>query len=145
MGVDVHAMTSVFGQRLRGLRLERRMRQDDIAEAVGVTKCSVSQREAGRRTPGLDVVAVLAQLLCVSVPHRRPFPSPTRTTSTPRQTTGTSTRRSGCGICTTIPGFSPCMRSGHYVMGLDPGAADDDKRDILRDMLSFWAWRDGPR
>ena len=53
---------SEFKDRLRGLRCERRMTQQELAKAVGVSKASVSHWEAGASQPSLSVALELAEL-----------------------------------------------------------------------------------
>lgn len=51
-----------FKDRLRGLRCERRMTQQELAKAVGVSKASVSHWEVGTSQPSLSVALELAEL-----------------------------------------------------------------------------------
>ena len=54
-----------FGKMLRKLRLERGLRQSDIAEALGVAKGTVSMYESGQRTPNFETAEAIADFLNV--------------------------------------------------------------------------------
>jgi transcriptional regulator with XRE-family HTH domain len=56
-----------FGARLRDLRLERNMRQIDLAERVGIQESYVSNLESGKKEPCLEVIKMLADGLGVSL------------------------------------------------------------------------------
>ena len=58
-----------FGQLLRRLRLERRLTQEELAEAAGVSPRYVALIEAGARNPTLNVVLELAAALQIP-PYR---------------------------------------------------------------------------
>ena len=66
----------VFSERLRAVRLDRKMSQDELAEAAGVSKDAVKRWEAGANTPGLDSACALADALgCTLEDLVRPFPA----------------------------------------------------------------------
>lgn len=54
---------SGFGRRIRTLRTRLGLTQDDVANALGVTRQAVGQWESERRQPDYDTLARLAQLL----------------------------------------------------------------------------------
>lgn len=56
-----------FGGKLRQLRLERNLKQSDVAKAVRVGKAYVSGWENGKSKPSLDSLVGLANLFGVSV------------------------------------------------------------------------------
>ena len=59
-----------IGERLKKLRTERGLSQDDLAEKSGITKNSISEIERGKRgTVTLETVAILAKALGVK-PYR---------------------------------------------------------------------------
>jgi len=55
-------MTS-FDQNLKRLRLQRGMKQEDLADRMNVTRQTVSGWETGRRQPDLDTLRKLAEVL----------------------------------------------------------------------------------
>lgn len=56
---------SYFGKMLRKIRLERGLRQADIAEALGVAKGTISMYESGQRTPSFETAEHIADILNV--------------------------------------------------------------------------------
>ena len=56
-----------FGARLRELRLEKKMRQIDLAERVGIQEAYLSTLESGKKEPCLEVINMLADGLGVSL------------------------------------------------------------------------------
>lgn len=53
----------MFKERLRELRLEKGLRQLDVANAVGVTLRAICNYEAGTREPSLDMLISLCKVL----------------------------------------------------------------------------------
>ncbi len=64
---EIHFVT--FGERLRELRKERDMSQDDFAKILGTSKQILSRYELDQRTPKIDQVLKYAQKLKVSVDY----------------------------------------------------------------------------
>lgn len=58
-----------FGTRVKNLRGEKGLTQDDLADKLGVTKNAVSLWERGLREPPLGKTAVIADLLDTSVDY----------------------------------------------------------------------------
>lgn len=56
-----------FGDRVRELRLERKMLQGDLAHKVGIRESYVSNIETGSKEPCLEVIEMLAKGLGVSL------------------------------------------------------------------------------
>jgi transcriptional regulator with XRE-family HTH domain len=56
-----------FGARVRELRLEKKMRQGELADKVGIRESFVSDIETARKEPCLEVITMLAQGLGVSL------------------------------------------------------------------------------
>ncbi len=56
---------SYFGKMLRKIRLERGLRQSDIAEALGVAKGTISMYESGQRSPSFETAEHIADILNV--------------------------------------------------------------------------------
>jgi transcriptional regulator with XRE-family HTH domain len=55
-----------LGRKLRQLRIERGMTQDDLAKIVGLRKAMIGHIETGRRSPSLCSLSCLAAALNVS-------------------------------------------------------------------------------
>lgn len=56
-----------FGERLVTLRKERKISQDKLAKAVGVSRSAISQYEIGMYEPNIDTLNLIAATLNVSV------------------------------------------------------------------------------
>lgn len=59
----------MLGERLERLRVEHGLSQDQLAEAVGLTRAAVSHYEKGRRRPDFDTVRKLADFFRVSTDY----------------------------------------------------------------------------
>ena len=55
-----------FGERLKKLRIENKLSQDELAEKLGVSAQAVSKWERGKSTPDLAVIVPMAKLLRIS-------------------------------------------------------------------------------
>ncbi len=53
---DPHAASLAFGRRLRALRTERRMSQDDLASRTDVHPTAIGRLERGDREPRLTTI-----------------------------------------------------------------------------------------
>jgi transcriptional regulator with XRE-family HTH domain len=62
---DPHAASVAFGQRLRELRAERGVSQDDLADATDVHPTAIGRLERGAREPRLTTILRLARGLDV--------------------------------------------------------------------------------
>lgn len=58
---------ATFGDRLRRLRTENNLTQDDLAEIFHKTKATISNYETGRYEPSLDIIIDLADHFNVSI------------------------------------------------------------------------------
>ncbi|MDY4191508.1 MAG: helix-turn-helix transcriptional regulator [Oscillospiraceae bacterium] len=58
-----------FGERIKALRKERGMTQEELAERLSVTRQTVSKWEQGTTQPDLDRVLELGRLFGVSTDH----------------------------------------------------------------------------
>lgn len=58
-------MTVTFGQRLRELRAERGLSQEDLSRRTGIHAPSIGRLECGRREPRLKTILCLADGLGV--------------------------------------------------------------------------------
>ena len=65
-GGEVSGMSG-FSQRLRFLRTQRGLTQQQLAQALGVSKSSVNMYERGEREPGLETLAAMADLFEVDL------------------------------------------------------------------------------
>lgn len=55
----------MFNQRLREVRLEKNLRQKDLADALGLTLRAICNYEAGTREPSLQILVKLCKYLDV--------------------------------------------------------------------------------
>ena len=58
-----------FSIRLRDLRIEKKLKQKDVADAIGVTVRAISNYEAGIREPSFDVLLTLCSYFDVSADY----------------------------------------------------------------------------
>ncbi|MBI1845645.1 MAG: helix-turn-helix transcriptional regulator [Candidatus Rokubacteria bacterium] len=58
---------STLGERVRALRMERRLQQRQLAENADLTPSMVSQIESGRLTPSLNTLGKIAAALGVPI------------------------------------------------------------------------------
>lgn len=58
-----------IGQRLKSLRKERDMSQQELGDALGITKVSICGYEKGTRTPSLETFALLADFFGVTTDY----------------------------------------------------------------------------
>lgn len=58
---------TLFGQRIRDLRAERGLNQEELAEKVGVFRTYMSRIETGAANPTLTMIYALADALGVDV------------------------------------------------------------------------------
>ena len=59
----------ILGYRLRELRKENKMSQEDLGKLLGVTKVSISGYENGTRVPSLDILQGILDVFCVSADY----------------------------------------------------------------------------
>ena len=62
---DPHAASAAFGQRLRELRAERSISQDDLARETDVHPTAIGRLERGSREPRLTTILRIARGLDV--------------------------------------------------------------------------------
>ena len=58
-----------FGNRLKQIRIDRNMSQDDMAKLLGTSKQVISRYETGQRSPKITVAYEYAQRLNVSLSY----------------------------------------------------------------------------
>ena len=56
----------MLGQRIKELRKQSGMTQDDLADLLHVTRAAVSSWETGKRTPDIYMLRDIAVAFCVS-------------------------------------------------------------------------------
>lgn len=65
---DNHIMNKeLFAQTVRDSRNERGLTQQELAQLVGLSRYTIQDWEAGRRTPNLDMLPKIARALDISV------------------------------------------------------------------------------
>ena len=57
---------NITASRLKKIRVEKSVNQDDVAEACGISRVSLARYESGARFPKADIVAKLASYYGVS-------------------------------------------------------------------------------
>ncbi|MGG4447597.1 helix-turn-helix domain-containing protein [Brevibacillus porteri] len=62
-------MDNLFGERLRSLRMEKDMSQEELGETFGVGKVTISGYERGTRTPTFDMLMGFAEFFHVSTDY----------------------------------------------------------------------------
>lgn len=65
----------LFGERLKAARIQRELRQKDIADAIGISVSTYSLYETGSRTPSIHKLTQIAQVLQVSADELLDLPS----------------------------------------------------------------------
>ena len=58
-----------FGNRLKTMRLQKKMTQSDLAIKLGLTKSVISAYETGLRMPSYDVLLAIARVFKVSTDY----------------------------------------------------------------------------
>ena len=58
-----------FGNRLKTLRLQKKMTQSELAVKLGLTKSVISAYETGLRMPSYDVLLAIARIFKVSTDY----------------------------------------------------------------------------
>lgn len=59
----------MFSERLLQLREEKKVKQSELAEAIGISRISISNYENGERTPDGEVICKLADYFNVSTDY----------------------------------------------------------------------------
>ena len=65
--VDVSVLRQRFGERIRDIRLERRMVQDEFAEFIGISGDHLSSIERGINAPSFEVLELIASKLNMTI------------------------------------------------------------------------------
>ncbi len=145
----------VTAERLKSMRKKQGLTQTDMSWALGVYRTTYTGYEGEYRKPDIEILRCIAEILKTTTDFllgRTDDPTPPdQDEFDPTADDWYENAPDWLRDLYDDPEFQPLieradvrkflMRPEHYVMGLDPGATDDDKHDILRDMLSLWAWR----
>ncbi|HIV17998.1 MAG TPA: helix-turn-helix transcriptional regulator [Candidatus Merdivicinus intestinigallinarum] len=59
----------LFGQRLKGLRLQKGISQTALAKDLGITPTQISDMEKGKTTTSLDRLVLICQILDTSADY----------------------------------------------------------------------------
>lgn len=59
----------ILAKRMKELRLEKKMKQIEVAEALGISISAYTRYEYGQREPGPTTVAAMARLYKVSADY----------------------------------------------------------------------------
>lgn len=62
-------MNSTFSSRLKELRKNKNLRQEQVARVIGVNKSAISSYENDLRQPSFDTLVRLANLFCVDTDY----------------------------------------------------------------------------
>ena len=62
-------MLKKFGDRLKELRIENGMTQNELAEKFNTGKSSISHYESNRRLPDANLISKYAEYFCVSIDY----------------------------------------------------------------------------
>ncbi len=62
-------MSEKLGKRMRGLRKEQGLTQDQLADALGITKSTIAKYESGRLYPSLNILMGAADYFDVSLDY----------------------------------------------------------------------------
>ncbi len=62
-------MENVFKERLKELRLENNLTQQQLAEKTNITQPAIAKWENGQRTPTMECLIILAKFFCVTIDY----------------------------------------------------------------------------
>ena len=68
-GDDMENLTVMFGKRLRLLRMEKKMSQEELSFKAGISAAHLGQIERAEKKPTLETIGKLAEALEVSLPE----------------------------------------------------------------------------
>ena len=57
---------NVFGERIHKLRVDRKLTQQELGDAIGVTSTGVSYWESGKAIPSMSMIKELSDFFCVT-------------------------------------------------------------------------------
>ncbi|OXS77917.1 hypothetical protein B1B05_09935 [Domibacillus enclensis] len=69
MILDIKEVILLLGERLKSLRKERKLTQEELGKRVNVTKVSISGYENGKRSPDTETLQKLADFFDVSTDY----------------------------------------------------------------------------
>ena len=59
----------IFGERIKGLRIEKKMTQQELGNIVGLTSTGISYWETGKAVPNLETLVKLSNFFGISVDY----------------------------------------------------------------------------
>jgi len=62
-----------IGERIRGIREEKKLTQEDVAKEVGITTSYFARIERGEEKPTMDVIKSIVRTLSVKISTILPF------------------------------------------------------------------------
>ena len=65
----MEAVTDMFKDRVRELRLEKGLKQEEIANSLGVVRTTYTKYETGEREPSFEIMSKLANFFDVSIDY----------------------------------------------------------------------------
>ena len=68
----------LIGKRIKDMRLEKGMSQQELGDMIGVTKVSICGYENGTRTPSLETFCILADISASTCAQRKRQPNTCR-------------------------------------------------------------------
>lgn len=58
-----------FAERLKELRIEKNLKQSDLAKQISVTQPAIAKWETGERSPSIDILIVLAKFFGCTIDY----------------------------------------------------------------------------
>ncbi len=98
------------------LRVEKNLSQEELGKAVHVTQTMISQWEKGKKEPGREVAAALADFFCVSLDYLL----------------GRTTERSNSYFAKNISGSNFVQGSGSVTVGETDDMVSKEESELLR-------------
>ena len=72
-----------LGRQIRGLREEAGLKQDDLAERVGLSRASIANIEGGKQAVPIHLLVAIAQTLDITIDRLVPAKAPARSLPRP--------------------------------------------------------------
>lgn len=118
-----------FSSKLKKLRLQHNLTQEELGKKINVTKVSISGYENGNRTPDMDTMARLADVFSVSVDF---LMDRTETSSTNQTTPDWATVKDKRDIKEILDDNLPVMFDGKPV--------NEEDKQRLTDLITGFLW-----
>lgn len=134
-----------FGSRLKELRKEAGLTQEELAQKIGKTRSAVAGYEAENKEPGIDTLAVLAQLFGVSLEYlvgisdiKKPNVLNLHSLFIPNDFKNKHDIKAS-----DLNHYLQFMRSQIGILFMDDFIGEDDKDALLRDISElYWTAKD---